>query len=350
MLGGEYEIAALEYVDYVGESVVELFVDEFVAGFLTGGFGFGCEKFLLAVGGVEPVLLDGTGELVLLVLEFELGVGLLEEGFGFGGLGLAGVPDGYAEVDGRAHVEVALELLGNGVVAACVVAVADACADADGGVVAAACYVVLKLGAFDVELGVFDLWTGGEGFGVDAAGCGYGGHDGFVVQWGFGYVKLGVEVELEEVLELSLVVAEGGLVVDDVVFGTFPLGLELDDVGFGHLSLALHFFTAFVLLTGCGGELFGDFDAFACVEYLYVELGYLFLDAELAGLGGEAVLLVGEALGFDLFVVDAAVPYGPVHADAVRAVAAEFLAFVEDLTFAYAYARSVVEGAVGDAV
>lgn len=85
---------------------------------------------------------------------------------------------------------------------------------------------------------------------------------------------------LQEFLELALEVLHVALRLHHVVLVLRALGSELGEVGLAHLADAHHLLAALFVLSARGTALLVYPDGFGRIEYLHIELGYLFLQLQ----------------------------------------------------------------------
>ena len=349
LLGADDVVAPLQHVHGALQPVLELFVQQFVAGFLTLDACLGCDVVLLSAVGIEPVLFDGAGEGVLPVLQVELRGELLQLGRLDVRSVAPSVEDGDAQVQSCAHVQIGLHLFSPCFAAAAGLCAAQTCACADGGQVAALGNVQLHVGSLDAKLGALYLGACLQGFRISLLCAGHDGQHLFVGRQVAGHVEGCVQVEFEECLQLPLVVGKLCLAVDHGILCAAELCLELHHVGVRHLALLHHLHAAVVLALCRAEQLFVDLLGLLRVHYLYVELSYLLLDGELALLCGEGRDAVLQLLCLDVLVIDAAVPQGDVGIQSIVTLVGDVAACARHLV-ALHHVEDLGEGAVAHAV
>ena len=301
-------VATLQHINRVLQAVLELFVEQLVACFLTLDATLGSNVVLLTTIGIEPVLLDSAGERVLLVLQVELRGELLQ----LCRLDIRHVAtiveDGHAEVEASTHVEVRLHLFAPAIVATSRVIASQTCTCTDGRVEATLCDVKLHVGCFDAQLGTLYLGSRLKCLCISFLSA-WNESQHLFISWDVArHIERCVEVEFKESLELTLVVGKLCLCVDHRVLGAAELCLKLHDICPCHLSLIHHLHTSVILALSGGEQQLVDAFGFLRVHDLHIELGYLFLNGELALLCGKGRDAVLQFLFLDVLVVDATIP------------------------------------------
>ena len=114
LLGAEQVVLFGEQFDGILHAEVELFADEVVAGLCALQLLAGGHVLLLGAVGVEPQVLDGLVERLLLVEQVQFAGLLLELGLVDGRLGLPFVVEGDAQGEAQRVVPVLLDLFGKG--------------------------------------------------------------------------------------------------------------------------------------------------------------------------------------------------------------------------------------------
>ena len=155
-------------------------------------------------------------------------------------------------------------------------------------------YLQAYIAFFDGYLLGFQLGTSGKSLFVDSLKCRYLPECIALDSRRSHHVELLVVGQFEQFLELALVVLQVGLRGNDVVFVLCTLCGELRQLGATHLSDLHHHLSALLVLCACGKALAADVDGFSRIEYLHVELSYLFLYAVGCSFGLEVGLFLGE--------------------------------------------------------